>query len=90
VEEAEGGVGVEEDNELVLLDVVRQRRGLDPCRMAVLEVLGVDEFVVVAMYLGICIVVKDAARDVVDVAPVVVAVVEVLRRLKVACLQVQN
>lgn len=90
VQEAEGGIGVEEDNKLVLLDVVCERRGLDPGGVAVLKVGGLDELVVVAVDGGVCVVVEDAARDVVDVTPVVFALAEGLGRLQVACLEVED
>jgi hypothetical protein len=90
VQEAEGSVGVEEDDKLVLLDVVRQRRGLDPRRVAIFEVGRLDELVVVAVDDGVRVVVEDAARHVVDVAPVILALLEIGRRLQRACLEVQH
>jgi hypothetical protein len=89
VQEAEGGVGVEEDDELVVLDVVGERRGLDPRGVAVFEVGRVDKLVVVAVDQRVRVVVEDAARDVVDVAPVVLAAFKVCRRLKRARLEVK-
>jgi hypothetical protein len=90
VQKAEGGVGVEEDDELVLLDVVGQRRGLDPRRVAVLEVGRLDELVVVAVDDRVRIVVEDAAGYVIDVAPVILALLEVGRRLQRARLEIQH
>jgi hypothetical protein len=90
VEEAEGGVGVEEDDELVILDVVCERRGLDPGSVSVFEFVCVDKLVVVAVDEGVGVVVEDAAGYVVDVAPVVIAIPELLARLQRARLQIQN
>jgi hypothetical protein len=90
VQEAEGGIGVKEDNEFVLLDVVGQRRGFDPRRVAVFKVGRLNKFVVVAMDGGIGIVVEDAARHMVDVAPVVFALLEIFGRLERPRLEVQN
>jgi hypothetical protein len=90
VQEAEGGVGVEEDDELVLFDVVGQRRGLDPRRVAVLEVGRLDELVVVAVDDRVRVVVEDAAGYVVNIAPVVLALLEVGRRLQRARLEIQH
>jgi hypothetical protein len=90
VQEAEGGIGVEEDNELVLLDVVGQRRGLDPRRVAVFKVGRLNKFVVVAVDGGIGVVVEDATRHMVDVAPVVFALLEIFGRLERPRLEVQN
>ena len=42
VEVAEGCVGIEEDNPLVVLDMVGKGGWLDPCSVAVLEIRGVD------------------------------------------------
>jgi hypothetical protein len=81
VQEAEGGIGVEEDNELIVLDVVCERRRLDPGCVAVFELVRVNELVVVAVHECVRVVVEDAARDVVDVAPVVLAVAVLFARL---------
>jgi hypothetical protein len=90
VQEAEGSVGVEEYDELVLLDVVRQRRRLDPRCVAVFEVGRLDELVVVAVDDSVRVVVENAARHVVDVAPVILALLEVGGRLQRARLEVQH
>jgi hypothetical protein len=73
MDEAEGSVGIEEDNEFVVFDVVGQGRGLDPGGVAVLELGGMDELVVVAVGHGVGVVAEDAARDVLEVAPVELA-----------------
>ena len=90
VEEAESGICVEEDDELVVLDVVCERRGLDPGGVSVFEFVRLDKFVVVAVDEGIGVVVEDTASDVVDVAPFVGAPVVVFGRLEGARLQIQN
>ena len=73
VQEAECGIGVEENNELVVLDVVCERRWLDPSSVAVFKFACMNELVVVAMDQCICVVVENTARNVVDVSPVVFA-----------------
>jgi hypothetical protein len=88
--EAEGGICVKEDDELVVLDLVRKSRRFYPCRVAVFKIVRVYKFVVVAVYQGVCVVVEDAARDVVDLAPVVFAVLEGLGGLQRPRIQIQN
>ena len=88
--EAEGCVGVEEDDELVVLDQIRERRRLDPGGVAVLELGRVHEFVVVAVDLGVGVVGEDAARHVIDVAPLVLALLEHLGALERARVQIED
>lgn len=78
VHEAEGGVGIEEDDEFVVVDVVGEGGGLDPGGVAVFELGGLDKLVVVAVGQGIGIVVEDAAGDVVELLPVELALFKVL------------
>jgi len=88
--EAEGSICIEEDDELVVLDVLGQGRGFDPGRVAVFEVVGADELVVVAVDQRVDVVAEDAAGHMVELAPVEDAVVEVCRRLQGAGFQIQN
>ncbi len=81
VEEAESSIGIEEDNKLVVVDVVCERRGFDPGSVSVFEFAGLYKLVVVAVDERIRVVVENATRNVVDVAPVVFASVVCLRRL---------
>lgn len=81
VEEAEGRIGVKEHNEFVVLDMICQRRRLNPRCMPVFEILCVDHFVVVAMNLRVSVVVEDATGDVVYVTPVIFALLVGFRRL---------
>jgi hypothetical protein len=90
VQEAESSIGVEEDDKLVVLDVVRKRRGLDPGGMSVFEFVGLYKLVVVAVDECIGVVVEDATRNVVDVAPVVLAPVEFFSRLEWPGLEIQD
>lgn len=90
MEEAENGVSVEEDDKLVVLDVIGQRRGLDPGGVAILKLVGVDELVVVAVDERIRVVVEDAGGNVIDVAPVVLALLKVLGRLERPGLEVED
>lgn len=88
--EAEGRVGVEEDDEFVVLDQIRERRRLDPGGVAVLEFGRVHEFVVVAVDLGVGVMGEDAAGHVIDVAPVVLALLEHLGALERAGVEIEN
>jgi hypothetical protein len=90
VQEAKCGIGVEEDDEFVVFDVVRKRRGLDPGCMSIFKICGVHKLVVVAVDKGIGVVVEDAAGNVIDVAPVVFALFKVFGRLQRARLEVQD
>jgi regulator of protease activity HflC (stomatin/prohibitin superfamily) len=81
VEEAESSIGIEEDNKLVVVDVVCERRGFDPGSVSVFEFAGLYKLVVVAVDERVRVVVENATRNVVDVAPVVFASVVCLRRL---------
>lgn len=90
VHEAEGGVCVEEDDELVVADVLGQGRGLDPGRVAILELVGADKLVGVAVHLGVCVVAEDTARDVVNLGPVILAVLVLLGRLERARLEIED
>ena len=90
VHEAESCICVEENNELVVLDQIGQCRWLDPGRVSVFKFVCVHKFVVVAMDLGVCVVGEDTTRNVVDVAPVVFALLEHLSRLERPCVEIQN
>jgi hypothetical protein len=90
MDEAEGSVGIEEHDEFVVFDVVGQRRRLDPGSMAVLKLGGVNEFVVVAVCHGVGVVAEDAARDVLEVAPVELALFKRGRRGERAGFEVED
>lgn len=88
--ETEGSVGIEKYDELVVFDVLGERRGLNPGSMAVLEFVRVDEFVVVAMDQRVDVVAEDTAGNMVELAPVVDTAVEILGRLERARFQIQD
>jgi len=90
VEEAESSVGIEKYDELVVLDVICQCRRLDPRRVSVFKIGGVDELVVVAVDERVCVVVKDSTRDVIDITPLILAPLESVGALQWACLEIQN
>lgn len=90
VQEAESSIGVEEDDEFVVLNVVCKCRGLDPGGVSVFELAGLDELVVVAMDERIRVVVENATRNMVDVAPIVFASFVFLSRLEGTGLQIKN
>jgi hypothetical protein len=90
VEESKSGVSVEKNDEFVILDVVGQRRGFDPSGVSVFKIGRLNKLVIVTVDEGVCVMVEDAARDMVDVTPVVIALLKVFGRLKRACLEVQD
>jgi hypothetical protein len=74
VYKAKRSVCVKENDEFVVFNVLGKRRGLDPGRVAVFEFVRADEFVVVAVDLGVGVMAEDAAGDVVQFGPVEFAV----------------
>lgn len=90
VQPAEGSIGVQEDDKLVVFYLVGEGAGLDPGGVAILEILCLNELVVVAVDHGISIVLKDATWDMVDRAPVKLAILIVLCRLERSCVEVQD
>jgi hypothetical protein len=90
VQETECSISIEEDNKLIILDVVCECRRLDPGRMAVFKVVGVQELVVVSVNLSVGVVVEDAARDVVEITPIEFAILVLLGGLESPSLQIQD
>lgn len=87
---AEGSVGIKENNELVVFNVLCEGGGFDPGGVAIFEFVRADKFVVIAVYDGVDVVTEDTARDVIQLAPVEDTVVEVFGRLERARLQIEN
>ena len=90
VHEAKSRIGIEENNELVILDQVGQRRWLDPGCVPVFKFVRMDKFVVVTVDLSVGVVSKNTTGNVVDVAPLVLAHLKHLSGLEWSCVEIQN
>lgn len=58
--------------------------------MSVFKVGSMNELVVVAVDERICVVVENSTRDVVDIAPLILAPLEIVGALQWACLKIKN
>lgn len=90
VEEAECGIGVKEDDEFIVFDVIGKRRWLDPCCVAIFKIGSMDEFIVITVDHGVSVMVEDTSRNVVGVAPVVFAFGKCLGRWQISGLEIEN